>query len=376
MKTFFAVPERVSDKKLKEEIKLFNDTEVFKEFSSAIQSIFMILNNKRQIVFMNSRFLELLELNNREKIYGTRPGEILGCIHSDKMKGGCGTSEACKECGAVKAILRALEGVQAFEDCRIRTHNNKAFDLRVIATPYKINDEIFSVVSVFDISNEKRRKSLEKIFFHDVLNSAGGISSLSELLLDSTLEKEDIEVIKLINNESSKLIQEIKYQKDMNSAEEGDLQISYQKKNIKELIEELVGVYRNHVLAKDKVIEIDGEIPDIGIITDIVLLRRVLGNMIKNALEAVKKGQRVIVLCTDEGKYVKFAVNNTTYIERDIQLQIFQRSFSTKGEGRGLGTYSMKLLGENYLKGKVYFKSDKNDGTTFFFEVPKAPPFE
>ena len=34
--------------------------------------------------------------------------------------------------------------------------------------------------------------------------------------------------------------------------------------------------------------------------------------------------------------------------------RIFQRSFSTKAErGRGLGTYSMKLLGEGYLHGRV-----------------------
>lgn len=36
---------------------------------------------------------------------------------------------------------------------------------------------------------------------------------------------------------------------------------------------------------------------------------------------------------------------------RTSQLQIFQRSFSTKGKGRGLGTYSIKLLTERYLKG-------------------------
>lgn len=34
-----------------------------------------------------------------------------------------------------------------------------------------------------------------------------------------------------------------------------------------------------------------------------------------------------------------------------VQLQIFNRSFSTKGKGRGTGTYSMKLLTKRYLKG-------------------------
>ena len=34
----------------------------------------------------------------------------------------------------------------------------------------------------------------------------------------------------------------------------------------------------------------------------------------------------------------------------------------------------MKLIGENYLGGKVYFKSEKNFGTEFYFELPKANP--
>jgi sensor histidine kinase regulating citrate/malate metabolism len=51
-------------------------------------------------------------------------------------------------------------------------------------------------------------------------------------------------------------------------------------------------------------------------------------------------------------------------------LQLFQRSFSTKGEGRGLGTYSIKLLTERILNGKVSFTSSMDDGTTFRVLIP------
>jgi sensor histidine kinase regulating citrate/malate metabolism len=52
----------------------------------------------------------------------------------------------------------------------------------------------------------------------------------------------------------------------------------------------------------------------------------------------------------------------------DVQLQIFQRSFSTKGNGRGIGTYSIKLLTEQYLNGKVSFVSNESEGTRFSLE--------
>ena len=56
----------------------------------------------------------------------------------------------------------------------------------------------------------------------------------------------------------------------------------------------------------------------------------------------------------------------------DVQLQLFQRSFSTKGESRGIGTYSIKLLIENYLKGKVSFVSNKTVGTVISIELNKV----
>jgi sensor histidine kinase regulating citrate/malate metabolism len=55
-------------------------------------------------------------------------------------------------------------------------------------------------------------------------------------------------------------------------------------------------------------------------------------------------------------------------------MQLFQRSFSTKGNGRGIGTYSIKLLTENYLKGKVSFFSNEEEGTVFSIELNKLFP--
>lgn len=371
MRAFLAPLERETEEKLLKQIKLFNETELFRDFSNAVQSIFMILNSKLQIVFINECLLKLLGLTDSGEILGVRVGEVLSCTNSDELPGGCGTTEFCGKCGFTKAIFKALDGAQATEECRIRTHNNKALDIRVLATPYKIKDESFSILSMVDISSEKKRQSLEKIFFHDVLNSAAGISSLSESLLDDSFQEEDIEIIRLINAESNKLIQEIKYQNGMNNAEFGDLKVSLTKNNVKTVLGNIVNTYRNYEVTKDKHIVIDGYMPDIDIVTDVVLLRRIIGNMLKNALEATDTGETVIASCVDEKDAVLFAINNIAFMERDIQLQIFQRSFSTKGIGRGLGTYSMKLLGENYLKGKVWFESFKEKGTTFFFKIFK-----
>jgi sensor histidine kinase regulating citrate/malate metabolism len=111
------------------------------------------------------------------------------------------------------------------------------------------------------------------------------------------------------------------------------------------------------------------------ILTDRRLLGRVLGNMIKNALEAIRPGSRVTLSCQEDDDCVVCRVHNPGVIPPDIQMQVFQRSFSTKAaQGRGIGTHSMKLLGERYLYGKVSFASRDPDGTTFWIRLPKSGP--
>jgi signal transduction histidine kinase len=104
-------------------------------------------------------------------------------------------------------------------------------------------------------------------------------------------------------------------------------------------------------------------------------LRRVLENMVKNALEATSGGMEVRLACERSQSSLVFSVHNPSYMPRSVQLQMFHRSFSTKGKGRGIGTYSMKLFGERYLKGKVWFSSTEDKGTTFYFSLPiEYPP--
>jgi signal transduction histidine kinase len=95
-----------------------------------------------------------------------------------------------------------------------------------------------------------------------------------------------------------------------------------------------------------------------------------LGNLTKNASEASTPGQDIRLHCGLSGGRAVFSVHNEAVMPESIQRQIFQRSFSTKGEGRGLGTYSVKLFGERYLGGQVSFHSAAGHGTVFLLSLP------
>ena len=92
--------------------------------------------------------------------------------------------------------------------------------------------------------------------------------------------------------------------------------------------------------------------------------------MIINALEATAENGEVKIWIEHNGDFLSFCVWNAEEITGDVKNRIFQRNFSTKSElGRGLGTYSMKLFGEEVLGGKVDFTTSEAEGTVFRFSL-------
>jgi len=139
----------------------------------------------------------------------------------------------------------------------------------------------------------------------------------------------------------------------------------------KEIFEELQSFFANHPVRQNKDLKISTSHPMLSIKTDISLLLRVLCNMTTNAFEATDEKGTVQVWLEHKDSLLTFCVQNSQTISEDIARRIFQRNFSTKAEaGRGIGTFSMKLFGEEILGGQVSFTSSREKGTIFKFSVP------
>jgi len=369
--TEFAPAERSSVEELKRQQDSFAALSVPCAVLDAMPHMVVVLNKHRQIVHANKAVADAFGEREVDRFIGLRPGEALGCVHSGDTTGGCGTTKFCSVCGAVKAILSALGGAVSVEECRITGKTpGTAYDFRVWATPFVHEGENFVIYAILDISNEKRRAFLERIFFHDILNTAGGVKGLAEML--GEVNGDDAESCRrMMVSSSGRLIDEINSQKDLSAAERGDLQVKTSQVDAVEFLEHLAALYRAHETAKDRAVAVASSGEMVALKTDRVMLSRVLSNMVKNALEASPKGATVTMGCSQEGASVVFQVHNPGVMPPEVQLQTFQRSFSTKGAGRGLGTYSTKLLGERYLKGKLNFESsEEKGGTTFFARFP------
>lgn len=371
--TYFASPERVSKQEILPYRKKIGSLEMVTAILEASNTLFMILNETRQVVFANEALLEFLKMDS-DKLIGQRPGEMLDCVNAQEAPSGCGTHRFCKECGAIDAILSAQQGNTKKNECRVNAINENrrfALDLSVKATPFEFDDTRFVLFSVKDISDSKRKEVLERTFFHDILNTAGGVYGFSEYLKEELEEgqSEHAETAQNIYELSARLINEIKNQRQLLAAERNELELEVTKIKLPEYLHSLVRIFEKFRTQEEyslKIVHCD----EFELYTDKILLDRVLINMIKNAIEACGKDGKVLIGAEKKKNSVVFSVHNGAYIEESVQHQIFQRSFSTKGKDRGIGTYSMKLFGENYLQGKVWFESDKEKGTTFYLELP------
>jgi len=179
------------------------------------------------------------------------------------------------------------------------------------------------------------------------------------------------EFLTIASRLSDVLIEEIISQRQLLAAERGELKVNKKAVNINKLITETVQQIAHHQVAKTIPIVFVNQQENLTFTTDPVLLKRVLLNLLKNAVEASKPNQEVeIGFSTANNNEVIISVKNDTIMSQDIQLQIFQRSFSTKGEARGIGTYSIKMFTEQYLGGKVSFVSNATEKTVFSISLP------
>ncbi|RPJ01073.1 MAG: histidine kinase, partial [Chloroflexi bacterium] len=209
--TRFAPAERVSREVIREEREAVARLPLLVECLDAIPVAVVVLNAQRQAIFSNQALLDIAG-GDDTRVIGRRPGEILDCVRAFETEGGCGTTEFCRTCGAVRAIPAGLEGKKDVQECRITRRSGEALDLRVTATPFNHGRHASVIFALQDISPEKRRQALEHIFFHDILNVAGTVMGYAELLETPAFAMETSIVIDVINRASVRIIDEIRNQ--------------------------------------------------------------------------------------------------------------------------------------------------------------------
>lgn len=369
IETQFASAERSSDSTVWKQYQKFINLPVLNDFIGKIDQYIVVLNSNRQIVFSNKSFNKDFNISDISSILGKRVGEALNCRYAWKIAG-CGTSDFCRECDAAKAIMETqVNNKDTFKECVILTQSSQTLELGVTSKLLNFDSEDFIVFTITDISEARQKTEIEEIFYHDIANIASGLHSMLQLLNDDRITDKG-KILNQLNNSSSELIDELYSNKILKSAKSHELKVKLKKHNSITVIQNSVDFIEQTSAARGKIIYIDPRSTEFELDTDTNLLNRVLINMLSNALEASKFSERITVRCELIDNEKVFSVHNVAYIPEDIQAKIFRKTFTTKKTGSGLGTQSIRIITEGYLRGRVSFESIQPAGTTFRIYLP------
>ena len=381
--SFSAPSARATAEELAKGVLSLSESSVKGPFLNVSPALLLVLNGQRQIVHANESMLSFLDIGkDMAGILGKRPGEALHCENCKLTPNGCGSGEACRQCGALIAIMNSLEsGKTSIGECHLAREIDghvEALDLRISCVPVFIDGAKYVIFNALDISDELRRNYLEGVFIHEIRNSAGNVLTLVGLLKDECDQTQAVETASMLQQATSRLMAEIDGHRMLIDAETGNLKQEPVSFSSVQLLERLASEYSKGPYGEDKKVEVFDDSVELALNADPSIVSHAIGNLIRNALEASKPGGLVKIGCdvAANWNYAIFKVWNATEIDRDVQLQIFHRYFSTKSSSKGIGTYMSRLLVERYLGGNISFESSKEGGTVFMVRLPLKDSFE
>jgi signal transduction histidine kinase len=365
---------RNSAEEVARESGLVRKSDLVKALLETSPGLFGVLDGKRQIIAVNRELLATFGIDDADAALGLRPGEVLSCSHADEGEDGCGTSAACAACGAIIAIVGGLVSSGPIEQrCSLRTASKgveREYLLKVRANPLDIGGERYVLLFMEDRTEEERKAALERVFFHDVSNVVTALSSAAFLAGTPDPARRELG-LKELSRLSQRLVREISLQRVLILGKKDGWKGEDEEIEHDALARELGDFGHNHPAGQGKEIVLPSFRPSRPMRTDYALLLRVLSNMLINALEASGEGERVDVEFEECSDHIVYSIRNAAVMPESVRHRIFERHFSTKGgSGRGMGTHSMKLLGEDYLGGRVGFETGAAFGTRFWIELP------
>jgi signal transduction histidine kinase len=100
------------------------------------------------------------------------------------------------------------------------------------------------------------------------------------------------------------------------------------------------------------------------------ITRRILTNLMQNALQAMPNGGQLTLSAQKKGKKAILTIEDTGVgIPDELKSKMFKPLFTTKAKGQGFGLPVVKRLVEAQ-GGKISFESKEGKGTKFIIELP------
>jgi PAS domain S-box-containing protein len=353
---------------------------------NSVPDLIVILDNKHEIVRANKAMAQAL---------GITPEQ---CIGLKCYKYVHGTDKPPDFCPHLKALLDGQEHTAEVHEDAL------GGDFIVSATPLK--DEHGRMIgSVHMARNITARKQMEKkieeyskhlelveertkqlrdserlaaigatagMVGHDIRNPLQAIigdTFLAKTDLSSCPESEQKASIQESLSEIEKNVEYInKIVADLQDFAKPLNPIAAMETDLKRIIDDVVS---NHRIPENIQASIKVEEGAEKIVADSAYVKRILSNLVNNAVQAMPNGGKLTVQAFCEGENNIITVEDTGVgIPEEAKRKIFTPLFTTKSKGQGFGLAVVKRMTEA-LGGTVTFDSQVDKGTKFIVRLPK-----
>ena len=222
------------------------------------------------------------------------------------------------------------------------------------------------------------RDEILAVVVHDLRNPINTISMSCSLLLDSPLPesagqpRKALQIIRRASDRMNRLVQDLL---DVQRIEGGRMSIDLRSESLGAMVHDALELLRP--LADAKGLELALDAPDAlpRAMVDSVRIQQVLSNLVGNAIKFTPRGGRITTRLQASDSQLQVAViDNGPGIPPNVLPHIFGRFWQADrhdGRGIGLGLAIAKGLVEAH-GGHIWVESRVNEGSTFYFTVPRA----
>jgi len=241
-----------------------------------------------------------------------------------------------------------------------------------------------AIITFSDVSQEKELEKMKLEFVsmaaHELRTPLTTIQGYISFLQDENtlnkLNEEEREFLSRAQTSSLRLTQLIENLLVVSNIEKGTMSIKPQPISLETIVERLCN--EMSPLAKAKELTLTCEMPTKPlpeVMADPMRIGEVVTNLVGNAINYTQKGGIAISFYQDKNDVVCTISDTGVGIPKEAQSHLFTKFFRIQGvlqsgsKGTGLGLYISKNIIEAH-HGKIWFQSEPDKGTDFFFSLP------
>lgn len=292
--------------------------------------------------------------------------------------------------GKESSLMRALNGekISTSIDKKNITYfvrkNKSIFPARLTCSPIRLHGKIIGATATLrdvtrELETDKMKTEFISLASHQLRTPLSAIKWFTEMLLAGDagkLNPEQEEFTKNIAGSTERMIELVRGLLNISRMESGRIIIDPQPTEIEEMLTNLIAELKLHFPDKSYTISINknGQLPKVNV--DPKLIRQVYMNLLTNSIKYSRQNDEIKVMLSIKDKEVISQISDNGFgIPVKQQNRIFQKFFRADNvvkietDGSGLGLYLVKQIIEA-SGGRIWFESEENKGTTFWFSLP------